>query len=59
MVELSIGDATSGLVRLPVAECDKPLLVTNKKAHVTCERYARDLKLVLETNRNRGHSIAW
>jgi hypothetical protein len=51
VIELSIGDVISGIARLLAAEIDKPPLLTNEKPHITCERYAIDSKLVLNTNR--------
>jgi hypothetical protein len=51
MVALSFDDVTSGLGRPLAAEIDKLPLLTNEKSHITCERYAIDSKLVLNTNR--------
>jgi hypothetical protein len=51
VIELSIGDVTSGLARLLAAEIVKPPLLTNEKSNKTCEQYAVDSKIVLRTNR--------
>jgi hypothetical protein len=51
MVALSTGDVISGLGRPLATEIEKPPLLTNEKSHITCERYAIDSKLVLNTNR--------
>jgi hypothetical protein len=51
MVALSTGDVISGLGRPLATEIEKPPLSTNEKAHIACERYAIDSKLVLNTNR--------
>jgi hypothetical protein len=51
MVELLNGDVTSGLSRHLAAEIKKPPIFKNEESYITCERYAIDLKLVLNTNR--------
>jgi hypothetical protein len=52
VVELSIGDVTSGLARPLAAEIDKsPLFDSRRKSHITRERYTLDPKHVLDTNR--------
>jgi hypothetical protein len=43
VVELSLGDVTSGLARLLAAEIEKPPLCDPRKiSHLTCERYTID-----------------
>jgi hypothetical protein len=52
VVELSIGDVTSGLARPQAAEIDKsPLFDCRRKSAVTRERYIIDPKHVLDTDR--------
>jgi hypothetical protein len=52
VVELSIGDVTSGLARLLAAEIDKsPFFDCRRISHITCERYTIDAKHVLNTIR--------
>jgi hypothetical protein len=52
VVELSIGDVTSGLARPLAAEIDKsPLFESGRKSHIIRERYTLDPKHVLDTNR--------
>jgi hypothetical protein len=52
VVELSIGDVTSGLARLLAAKIDKsPFFDSRRISHITCERYTIDAKHVLNTIR--------
>jgi hypothetical protein len=51
VVELSNSDVTSDSRRHLEAEMDKTQLMINEKTHIICERYAIDLKLVLNTDR--------
>jgi hypothetical protein len=51
MVNLSVDDVIFRSRTPLAAEIDKPPLVTKEKSHITCERYAIDRKLVLNTNR--------
>jgi hypothetical protein len=51
VVELSIGDVTSGLRRPLAAVIDKRPLLTSQKTPMTSERYTVDSKHILNTNR--------
>jgi hypothetical protein len=51
MVALSTGGVISGLASPLAVKIDKLPLLVNEKTLITCERYAIDLKLALNTYR--------
>jgi hypothetical protein len=51
VVKLLNVDVTSDLCRPLATEVDKPPLLTSRKTHITYERYTRDAKHVLNTDR--------